>query len=160
MTEGRFFDFDADRRARAASAEPMVARVGGRDIHWRPTVPVIPAKAIVERIAAAEASGNDLALTVAVVDYLAIVVHPDSAEDLADVILSTADPIDAADLARLYVWVCAEHERRNTPEPKAAPALPPPADPAAPAARRTSLDELQSILGRRAPGRPTGSDRA
>lgn len=134
----------------------MVARVGGRDIHWRPTVPVIPAKAVVDRIAAAETAGDDLALTIAIVDYLALVVHPDSAGDFADVLLSTVDPIDAADLARLYVWVCAEHERRNTPppEPKAAPTLPPPADPSAPTARRTSLDELGRILGRIDPTAP------
>lgn len=143
------FDFDAQRARRATLDDELVARLGGRDLRFHPMPPIVPSKAAIDRIGEAETTGDDLAVTMAVIDWLTVVVHPASADDLASVLLSTDDPISAHDLAELYLWLCGTYAERAKPaEPAPAFRLPPQADPTAPPARRTSLDQLQSITGR------------
>lgn len=152
------FDLDHVRKARATVAGPMVARIGGRDIRFHPNAPLVPTKTAADQITAAEGSTDPLALTVAVLNYLQVVVHPDSADDFAEVILSTDDPIGAEDISDLYLWVCGEYVRRSTPPPEdlklPAPATPPQRP--TPAARRTSLEELSAITSRPIKGGKVG----
>jgi hypothetical protein len=128
------FDLDAQRARRATITPPVVARLAGTDITFRPALSAAGTAEAVNRITSA---GDEAAQVVAIIGFLVDACTDEDRDRFAGILLNTADPITAADLADLYVWLCGQYAARATPaeaEPTPHPRKP-----------TTSLDDLRRL---------------